>query len=160
SLKIKTDDDGDELKEIIETFVGETEVEISIDRQIFDNLRKDFPFVEFTSIKELMSIVDDFYKEVWRFEKGFFDSIKDSGLNCDLLRIFYNNDHNNIMRVGWGSGLPALSLFLFFDENTQKQMRNTFFVDRQAKVAPKSRRLIFENNQPISPLGWVQFDLR
>lgn len=160
-LTIKNNDDGKETRENIETFFGETEIEISLDRTIFNSLKNSFPFVGFNTLDELMEIVNSFYMEVWEFEMRFFNNIEDDRLDCSSLRTFYNKEHHNLLRFGWGSGLPAVSLFLEFDKIDQTKLRNILFDDRGHLVAPKSRRLIFENNILNSPLGWSQFgDIR
>lgn len=157
SLTIKTDDYNNETKETIEIFEGETIVEISINKQIYNSLVGNYPFVNFNSVDGLLNTVYNFYHNVWKVEKDFFDIVNDDNLNCELLRTFYNSDINNLLRVGWGSGLPAVSMFLLFDEKVQKYLRNTVFEDKKDLLATKSRRLIFENNKPAFPLGWLKF---
>jgi CRISPR-associated protein Csm5 len=157
SLVIKSDENKNETKETIEIFDDVTQLEIALDKQIYNSLIDNYQFIDFVDLDGLLKNVNSFYREVWEFEKKFFDNINDTNLNCESIRTFYNNYQENIMRVGWGSGLPAISLFLLFDEDIKKKLRNIIFKDERDFVATKSRRLIFENNQPKSPLGWLQF---
>lgn len=157
SLSIKTDDRNNDTKETIEVFEGTSHFEIMIDKQLFNLLKRNNPYIDFEDINGLLNVVNNFYKEVWFFEKTFFDKIDDRVLNCELIRNYYKSSQNNIIRIGWGSGLPATTMFLLFNESTRKKLRNTIFSDRKELMATKSRRLIFENNEPKFSLGWFQF---
>lgn len=157
SLSIKIDDQNNETKETIEVFEGTSHFEIIIDEQIFNSLKRNNPYIDFYDITGLLKVVNDFYKDVWAFEKTFYDKIDDRVLNCELIRNYYNSEQDNVIRIGWGSGLPAITMFILFEESTRNKLRNTIFDERKELIATKSRRLIFENDVPVSPLGWLQF---
>ncbi|HOJ19697.1 MAG TPA: type III-A CRISPR-associated RAMP protein Csm5 [Ignavibacteriaceae bacterium] len=157
SLSIKIDDRNNDTKETIEVFEGTSHFEIIIDEQIFKSLKRNNPYIDFKGITGLLKVVNDFYKDVWAFEKTFYDKIDDRVLNCELIRIYYNSTQDNVIRIGWGTGLHATTMFLRFDEKIQKKLRNIIFDDRKELIATKSRRLIFENDVPVSPLGWLHF---
>ncbi len=139
-----------------EVFEGGTTIEISIDHSILDSFRKDR--IPFKNIDELLNIINDFGNKVWKFEKTFFDNCNDDNLNLAEIRTFYQKEHKNIFRLGWGTGLSGLTLLMLLKEDKQKEMRNRLFIDREDFPAPKSRKLIFENEQPNLPLGWMTYE--
>jgi len=144
----------------IEIFKGSTEIEISIDNSIMNEFKKKKYNIPFNTIDELIIIVNGFNSTVWDFEKRFFDSCIDDKYDLSDLRSFYATEPgNNKIRVGWGTGITGMTVFMLMSEDDQKYLRNKIFTERTDDPAPKSRRLIYEDNKLTMPLGWIKINV-
>ena len=147
----------------VKCFYGETTIEISIDHEILDSFKRGGVRTPFSDLKSLLQLCQNFAQAQWDAERQF---VKDySSINFDEINLFYNNYKNKkhaTLRVGWGTGMLGTTVSLLLDKNTRVRLRNEVIsVDRRYRPqpAPKSRRFVLENGQPIYPLGWIELGL-
>ena len=127
------------------------------------------------SVKELIKVVDEFFREVARFEKDeFYDgsvSIPNDINPQDNKRAKLKVNTNEVLelykttfglgpdeilfRTGWGGGFMSKTQFLHLTDKTRATIRNLRH-NRGSQIAPKSRCLIVEDNQAKEPIGWCK----
>lgn len=159
--KVVEKDAGDNTR--YECFYGETAIEISIDKEIFNSFKRAGADPPFNNLKELLQICKNFAQAQWEDEQQFLQSYGNSGsINLDEIKAFYNDtdyDQRATLRVGWGTGMLGTTISRLLDEATRVKLRNEVISDDgeyRPKPAPKSRRFIAENGQPAYPLGWIE----
>ncbi|MBD3375867.1 type III-A CRISPR-associated RAMP protein Csm5 [candidate division KSB1 bacterium] len=142
-----------------EVFNGVSEFQISIDYSILNNMRDAGYDLPFSDLNALMELVRAFGDKVWQEESEFFNENQDDILDCKALREFYARmPERAFSRIGWGTGINGLTVDLLLKESQRQLLRNKLFHDRGETPAPKSRRLLFEEDLPRYPLGWVEFE--
>ena len=157
-LGIKVNDKNQPVDFDIETFTGTTHINITLDACLLSHLKEKNNYIPFSTIEDVFALADKFSRELWDYEKRFFESCSDDRLDISYVRNFYaNRNIPGIFRIGWGSGFLGMTINLLLEEFQQKELRNRMFIDRENFPAPKSKRLIYENGQVSMPLGWVSF---
>lgn len=146
----------------IECFFGETTIEITIDKEIFNSFERAGAVPPFSDIKSMIRLCSNFAQAQWEAEQEFLDDYG-NGSRIDLGKIkdFYSDDNKDMttLRVGWGTGMLGTTVALLLDENTRINLRNdviSFDGINRTQTAPKSRRFVAEKGQPEFPLGWIQ----
>ncbi|GAX62160.1 hypothetical protein SCALIN_C28_0364 [Candidatus Scalindua japonica] len=158
TIKMKLDKKEQPIDFEIETFTGETNFLITIDRVLLKEFKRKKYNIPFSDIKGIFNLVRQFSQDLWMFEKNFFDNCLNDQLNISDVQDFYrNNNYEHKFRIGWGTGLMGMTIDMLLDDISQKKLRNHMFVDKKDCPAPKSRRLIYKNNQVTKPLGWMKF---
>ncbi|PLV57147.1 type III-A CRISPR-associated RAMP protein Csm5 [Thermotoga sp. SG1] len=134
-------------------------------RYFLEETRKRYKVDLPESLEEILKIVDDFYTEVFKFEKERFEKAKENFKNIDTEKIEKRfeqiekakKENTFLIHVGYGGGLMANSLFILLDEETRKRVRN-IIKNHGNDEAPLTRRyLVQEENRSyklISPIGW------
>jgi len=117
------------------------------------------------SLEDILKIVDEFYTEVFRFEKDRFEKAGQNFKNMDTEKIEKRFEqiekakkkNTFLIHVGYGGGLMANSLFILLDEETRKKARN-IIKDHGNDEAPLTRRYLVQEEggryKIISPIGW------
>jgi CRISPR-associated protein Csm5 len=117
------------------------------------------------SLEDILKIVDEFYTEVFRFEKDRFEKARQNFKNMDTEKIEKRFEqiekakkkNTFLIHVGYGGGLMANSLFILLDEETRKKVRN-IIKDHRNDEAPLTRRYLVQEEggsyKLISPIGW------
>ena len=146
-----------------ECFSGRIPIEISIDREILESFTRADAKLPFSDIDSLMNLCQNFAQAQWDDEQKFLTNHTSSGsINLDKIDVFYTDSKNKngaTLRIGWGTGMLGTTVTLLLDELTRVKLRNEVIsVDRRDRPqpAPKSRRFVLENGQPVSPLGWIE----
>lgn len=147
-----------------ECFHGETDIEISIDHDILESFKRAGATPPFSDLTSLIDICQNFAREQWKAEQRFLKAhAGGSSLSLRAIEKFYT-DAKNIdrptLRVGWGTGMLGTTLSLLLDEPTRVKLRNEVISGGhhvRPKPAPKSRRFVLDDQQPIYPLGWIEF---
>ncbi|MBF0555776.1 MAG: type III-A CRISPR-associated RAMP protein Csm5 [Nitrospirae bacterium] len=140
----------------IETFTGSTTFDIIIDKDAISKLE----YVPFSNINELLGLVNEFNEDLWIYEKELFNLTTNEDLFLAPTIEFYKKNIQNKFRIGWGSGLLGMTIDLLFKDDQKVLIRNIIFnKDDYGLPAPKTRRLIFDENQPTLPLGWVAYEI-
>lgn len=146
-----------------ECFTGRTIIEISIDDEILESFTRAGAKLPFSDLDSLINLCQNFAQAQWDAEQQFFATHTSSrNINLDQIKAFYADSGNRssaILRVGWGTGMLGTTVSLLLDELTRVKLRNEVIsVDKHERPqpAPKSRRFVLENSQPVSPLGWIQ----
>lgn len=146
-----------------ECFHGETDIEISIDLNILESFKRAGATPPFSDLTSLMDICRDFAEAQWKAERQFLSVYAGgSSLNLGTIEKFYTDAKNMnraTLRVGWGTGMLGTTLSLLLDDPTRVDLRNQVISGGnhvRPKPAPKSRRFILDNQQPIYPLGWIE----
>lgn len=146
-----------------ECFTGQTAIEISIDHEILKSFRRAGADLPFEDLESLLYLCQNFAQAQWDVETQFLATHTSSGgINYDKIDAFYADSSNRssaVLRVGWGTGMLGTTVSLLLDERTRVKLRNEVIsVDKRDRPqpAPKSRRFVLENSQPVSPLGWIQ----
>jgi CRISPR/Cas system CSM-associated protein Csm5 (group 7 of RAMP superfamily) len=158
--RVEKKDVGDNTR--FECFHGETTIEISIDHEILDSFKRGGANPPFSDVNSLVQLCRNFAQAQWEAEQKFLAEDASGGsINLDAIRTFYNDEKRKraTLRIGWGTGMLGTTVSLLLDEETRVKLRNDVIsADRQnrPRPAPKSRRFILENEQPIYPLGWIQ----
>ena len=146
-----------------ECLQGETKIEITIDHEILESFSRVNARIPFQDLNSLMQLCQDFAQAQWAEEQHFMNNYGSSNnVNIDEIKNFYNdatNQQNAILRVGWGTGMLGTTVSLLLDNATRIALRNDVISDdgiNRPQTAPKSRRFVLENGQPIYPLGWIE----
>lgn len=146
----------------VECFEGDVYVDIQLDRKLLTEFREGNPEIPFASISDLLDIVKEFARIQWSEECRLWDSVENSNILVDRIQQFYGRPADDAgLRLGWGTGLLGMTMLSLLDKGDplRKRFRNIVFVDRDDAPAPKSRRVVMEDRQAVSPLGWVSIDV-
>lgn len=120
-------------------------------------------------LTQLAQRCNEYAKEFIKDEIAFY---KSCGMN--KLKEFYEeliiqmpkNEDSFLLHLGWGSGWRGMTGNYLKGEMLQK-FREKFRIGKSIKdprtgrwqqfpVFPKTRKIVFKNNQPTYPLGWVK----
>lgn len=127
------------------------------------------------SVDGLINVVDEFYREVARFEKDEFYDRSVSIPNdinpqdnrrsklrvntnevLDLYKTTFGLGPDEILfRTGWGGGFMSKTQFLHLGMADRVQVRDMIRYNG-SPLAPKSRCLIVEGEDATEPLGWCR----
>jgi CRISPR type III-A-associated RAMP protein Csm5 len=138
----------------IECFSGETEFDII--------LNKNHQNPPFSSIKQLLQVIDSFSRKIWALEAKYLSEITENIDSISNIKSFYSQPLSNATaRLGFGTGLISKTPDGILDELMLTSLVNAFFEPKKnpPHLRPKSRRMITINNQAILPLGWVKLEL-
>ena len=73
------------------------------------------------------------------------------------------SDHACLLSIGWGGGLLGKSAYIKTeDDSYRKILRQIPIYQRAIQTGmpfPKTRRVVFEGNQPASLPGWVMLEV-
>ena len=148
-----------------ECFYGATTIEISIDHEILGSFKRAGATPPFKDLKSLIGLCQNFAQAQWKAEQQFLAThTSGAGLNLGAIKTFYadpNNKTRVTLRVGWGTGMLGTTVSLLLDEPTRVRLRNEVISNGQhirPRPAPKSRRFVLKNNQPVYPLGWIELN--
>jgi CRISPR/Cas system CSM-associated protein Csm5 (group 7 of RAMP superfamily) len=154
--------DNNDIQEIpVQTFEGATEMQIVLDQFLLNDFVKNKKYkIPFSNITELLNLVTKFSRDVWQFEKHFFDSCISQSADVSQICAFYNK-YTEIpkLRIGWGTGLSGITVDLLLKRDDFAYLRNRLFIKRGGFPAPKSRRIICKGEQALWPLGWVEVEV-
>ena len=146
-----------------ECYEGETTIEVSIDYEILKSFTRARAKLPFSDLPSLIQLCQNFAQAQWETEQQFFEDYGNYGnINLDRINRFYNDTDNKkraTLRIGWGSGMFGTTVSLLLDESIRVDLRSEVIsggYHRRPKPAPKSRRLVLDNEQPIYPLGWIE----
>ena len=145
-----------------ECFHGETTLEITLDHKILESFKRAGVTPPFSDIPSLINLCQDFAQAQWDAEQTFLATHPDNGnINLDKVAAFYaENENCATLRVGWGTGMLGTTISLLLtEEPIRVYLRNEVISGghhRRPKPAPKSRRFVLEDRQPIYPLGWIK----
>jgi CRISPR-associated protein Csm5 len=102
-------------------------------------------------------------------EIEFFGRYKENSLKEWYEKNLLNysiRDNQCFLHLSWGSGFDAKTISDLFDEEVFNDLRWTFNLGKFLKDAngrrkmispfPKSRKVIFKDNKPIEPIGWIK----
>ena len=148
-----------------ECLQGETKIGITIDHEILDSFKIANAKIPFKDLASLMQLCQDFTQVQWEAEQQFLKNCNNSSkVNIDEIKKFYDDatkQQNATIRVGWGTGMLGTTVTLLLEEATRIALRNDVISDdgiTRTQTAPKSRRFVLENGQPIYPLGWISLE--
>lgn len=109
----------------------------------------------FENLEEFLGMVDGFYREVAMFEsregeekgKEFYDWLLEKTKGAGYL-----------MRIGWGGGLPSLTVWLALPDELRRIIRERFFKRGHTDKFPLTRRFLKRKEgvkETYTPFGWV-----
>ena len=150
-----------------ECFHDKTTIEISIDHEILESFKRSFDkagvTLPFCDLKSLIQLCQNFAQAQWEAERQFLAKYGSSGsVNLDKIKLFYADDENKkraTLRVGWGTGMLGTTVSLLLNEPGRVQLRKHVISGGRhtsSAPAPRSRRFVLENGQPVYPLGWIE----
>lgn len=136
----------------------ELESEIVFDLELMESVQKQLSKSYFgvpKNIDEVFECVSEMYRDVLEDEKKELN--QDTSKYTQMIREM--SQLKNVIHIGYGGGLKAMSLFILLDSDMRKKVRNVIR-EHGNDVAPLSRRSIINTEgKPISPLGWFSFEL-
>jgi len=148
---IKKDVDIEGLNITINEFLLKNEIMRKIG---FNNKQK-------KGIYNFVDICNEFAKSLIEYEKKFY---QDYGLT--ELSNFYKDIESNItendaffLHLGWGSGWHGMTIGTLLDNALLRDLRWEFRLGKNKPFIhkfPKTRKIVFEDNKPAYPLGWVR----
>ncbi|MDI6784636.1 MAG: type III-A CRISPR-associated RAMP protein Csm5, partial [bacterium] len=119
-----------------------------------NNSNKSLPF---STINEVFDLCKEFAQFVAQKELEYFQG---SDALTEKIKKFYTDKKDTFnFRLGWGSGLLGTTVDGLLPQPLFKNLRDTFWVQRNHPTVPKSRRVTMINNQPNLPFGWVEVSL-
>lgn len=120
-----------------------------------------------SDIRTLISTINSYSKEKLEKEKEFFENLNSSKeLNLvleeidNLLQKIDNLSNDEfILRISWGSGWKGMTGD-FLDDNWLSQFRRRYQLGkRDFPIFPKTRRIVFEDDEPKYLTGWIKVKL-
>ena len=125
---------------------------VKVDQQVIEyfkeNNNKQLPF---SNEKDIIECCNEFSKDIIQSEISYYESFKN--VNIDDIIEFYKGLNANL-KLGWGSGLVATTIFLLLESESDKY--KTIFKNYSPGI-PVSRRVVTtESNEIVSSLGWVK----
>lgn len=116
--------------------------------------------------KSFVSTINNYSKEKLEKEKKFFEKLNNSkkitsvinGIENLLNNIKNLSNDEFILRISWGSGWKGMTGD-YLDEEWLNEFRRKYRLGRQNFQFPKTRRIIFEDNEPKYLTGWVKVSL-
>ncbi|MBC7328633.1 type III-A CRISPR-associated RAMP protein Csm5 [bacterium] len=132
----------------------ETQIEIVFDEELFERFKKAGK-VLFDSFEDFLVKVDGFYREVARMEqkqvggggKGYYEWLLNK-----------TEGRGYLMRIGWGGGLPSLTIWLALSNDLREEIRIKFFKRSHKGKFPMTRRALRRREKDkviVTPFGWV-----
>jgi hypothetical protein len=91
-------------------------------------------------------------RDLWTREEQFFSR------ELRLSDVLPEARNHSPVRVGWGAGLLGTSVDMLLPDALLQDLRNTLFTERGPAPAPKSRRLVIQGNNKMTPLGWAMVE--
>lgn len=108
---------------------------------------------DFATLEEMLrnplQVWTEMGQDLWQEESQFFS--KEFGFS----NVMPENKGRPAVRLGWGAGLLGTSVDMLLPGPLLQDLRNTLFTDRGNTPAPKSRRLVIQDNNRRVPLGWA-----
>ena len=88
-------------------------------------------------------------KDLWEEEDGFlFREFR-------LSNVMPTSNGKPIVRLAWGGGLMGTALGMRVPDWLRQRLRNVLFEWRPRTPAPKTRRLVVQRDETLTPLGWA-----
>jgi len=143
-----------------------SEVAIKIESFLFDYplAKKQLGFNDKKKyLTQLAKKCNEYAKEFIKNELDFYHSYKMNPLEKFYEQLQVPDDNDGfLLHLGWGSGWRGMTGNWLDDKYLRRfrekfSMRKSFGEWQQFPIFPKTRKIIFENNQPY-PLGWVKME--
>ena len=126
-----------------------TKFTITFDEELFERFRRAGNPL-FNSFEDFLSKVDAFYRKVAEAElkeedvsKGFYEWL-----------LKETKGRGYLLRIGWGGGLPSLTIWLALPEDLREEIRRNFFRRSHREKFPMTRRFL-KRKDGYTPFGWV-----
>ncbi len=155
----------------VECLPAETEVEfeISIDEHIYDIFKSGSTTesLPFEDIEDIFSFWKQLSKGIFADEYKYFefalnnriDNHSKTRISINPLLNYYRRPTEEVnFRLGWGSGLNSMTMLLLLEPKLRQQWGRVVS-DRDFPLFPKTRKIIWDNDQLLSPLGWAKLDV-
>lgn len=153
--------------EVLEKGTNIEGVCIGVDAFLFkEEIKKEIGFnnEQQKDITDFAKICNEFAKELIEEEKLFYQNY-----GFKELFSFYGELEKKIpvndaflVHLGWGSGWRGMTVGTLLDFNLLKELRRQFRIGKTEPFIPefpKTRKIVFENNQPTYPLGWAKIKI-
>ncbi len=143
---------------------------MNLDNFLLDNqlAKNELKFKEgaINAVRNLTSIINLYSIEKLKSEKQFFEKLTTpKKLNLvikeidNLIKKIENLSKDEfIMRISWGSGWKGMTGD-YLDNNWLNIFRQKYRLGRQNLPFPKTRRIVFEENEPKYLTGWIKVKL-
>jgi len=136
--------------------VKETVFSLVFDEGIFEEFKKNKENrMPFENLEEFLGMVDGFYREVAKFESR---EGEEKGREFYSWLLEKTKGAGYLMRIGWGGGLPSLTVWLALPDELRKIIRERFFVRSHKEKFPLTRRFLKRKEggkETYTPFGWV-----
>jgi CRISPR-associated protein Csm5 len=155
--------------EVLEPPVKSKIMEISLNTYFLEKKNQNLGYNtnHITFLKEFPKACNEFSKAIIEYELTFFEHYNLSTLKNyyeNLFNMIPNTDDEFLLRVGHGIGWLSTTLGLLLKENEGllRKLRKTFYLGRRRYEPyflpeyPKSRKIIFDDNNPTYPMGWIK----
>lgn len=144
---------------------------ISLSNFLFNDpiAKKELKFSEpvLSDVEEFIKIINSYSREKLNEEKDFFIKLNSTrqlnGVisNIDSLINQVNNLQKDemMLRISWGSGWKGMTGD-FLDQNWLNSFRSKYRMGKNNfPIFPKTRRIVFEDNEPKYLTGWIKIKL-
>lgn len=120
-----------------------------------------------SDIKILIAIINSYSKQKLEKEKEFFEKLKNPKKLTTVIKeieklidkINKLSDNEFILRISWGSGWKGMTGD-FLDETWLANFRRKYQLGKKDfPIFPKTRRIVFEEDEPKYLTGWVKVKL-
>lgn len=139
---------------------------IHLDEQLLTRFRSQLGFnnAQVEAIREFVAVCNTRAQAIIESEQGFYQDYGlpaiaqfYEGLNKRLK--WLDKQKGFLLNIGWGGGWEMKTVTNPLTEDLEDEYRDicqTYRLGhRNSDVFPKTRRLAYENNQPVAPLGWI-----
>lgn len=128
---------------------------LALDQGLLAQFRKQSRDLPFTDLDDVLAQVRAHAEKILDDERAFFGGLQ----GAEALGDFYATTDANL-RVGMGSGLPAITVLLNLQKEQRFRLRDQVFrPHRDSQFFPKSRKVIMRGREPVLPLGWIRWDV-
>lgn len=128
---------------------------LTLDLKLLDEFRNAGTPLPFSSLRELLGLVQEHAEHLLDEEYDFFDGLE----GAETLAGFYDQTDANL-RIGFGSGLLGTSILPNLSKDQRFRLRDTVLTARRdSNFFPKSRKVVTNGRKLVAPLGWVRWEV-
>lgn len=136
----------------------QTSFSLTFDEELFQKFKETGRRLLFDGLEDFLKKVDAFYREVAREEVAREEEKKGEKVSRDFYSrlLEKTKDAGYLLRIGWGGGLPSITIWLALSQELRETMRKEFFKKSRRDKFPLTRRFLKRRDkEPYAPFGWV-----
>ncbi|MBC7128911.1 MAG: type III-A CRISPR-associated RAMP protein Csm5 [Thermoplasmatales archaeon] len=119
-------------------------------------------------LKNIEEICKDYSKELIDYELNFLKRYNVGGELNEVINFYEELKKKDgvLLRLSWGAGWQSMTVGGLINEEMLEELRRIYKMGKRrdypeyVKPFPKTRRIIFEDNKPKYPLGWIRLEGR
>ena len=117
-------------------------------------------------LKKIEEICRDYSKELIDYELNFFKKYNVRGELNEIIKFYEELKKKDgvLLRLSWGAGWHSMTAGRVLQEEMLEELRKIYEMGKRRNPPwyvnpfPKTRRIIFEDDKPKYPLGWIKLE--